>query len=295
MKGAAALGIAVTAASFGFNIATGGKAARPAGLRMAGGTRYLSWGNEGTPIVLLPGAFETADAFSALGPVLGREHRVFAIDLSGTGYSEPDPPYDASHLADQVLSFLKTTNLTRTLLVGHSAGAAVAGLAAARDPDAVRGVVFLDGDGLPMPGSSVLGWLLVDPFRTSLLRLGTGSPWLIRRLYASQCGPDCAPLTDAEVKTWQLPLQQPGFADALAYSLRHGIPSLTDAEFAELRAAQVRKLVVYGRDDPQLSAAGAARTATAIGAGDPVAVPGRHLPMISSPAEVAAAVRLIAE
>jgi pimeloyl-ACP methyl ester carboxylesterase len=288
--GAAGFAIAATTASLAFNLATDGPPPRPAGLRMADGTRYLTWGTRGSPIVLIPGAFETADVFDALGPILGRDHRVFAIDLSGTGYSVPSPPYDASHLADQVLSFIKTMNLGPAVLVGHSAGAAVAGLAGVRDRRYVKGVVFLDGDALPLGGPSFLGWLLIDPFRTTLLRLGTGSSWLIRRVYASQCGPTCAPLDPAGVRTWQIPLQQPGFAAAFTYSLRHGIPAMTSAELAALRAAPVRKLVVYGRDDPQMSAADAAKAAAAIGAGTPVVVPGRHLTMISSPTAVAAAI-----
>src|SRR6266496_469290 len=67
---------AVTAASFGYNLATG-PAPRPPGLRMlsAGGfdTRYRSWGTSGPPVVLVPGAFETADTFAALGAALGTD------------------------------------------------------------------------------------------------------------------------------------------------------------------------------------------------------------------------------
>ena len=68
------LAFAVTAASFGYNQSTNGPVSRPSGLLMARGggfdTRYREWGTSGTPIVLVPGAFETADAFAALGPVL---------------------------------------------------------------------------------------------------------------------------------------------------------------------------------------------------------------------------------
>ncbi len=69
-----AFGVAVTGASYGYNLATDGGAPRPAGLRFATGggftTRYLEWGTTGTPVVLIPGAFESADTFSLLGPAL---------------------------------------------------------------------------------------------------------------------------------------------------------------------------------------------------------------------------------
>jgi hypothetical protein len=70
----AALAAAVTAASFGYNLATDGPAPRPAHLLFAEGggwdTRYLEWGTRGTPVILVPGALETADTFARLGPAL---------------------------------------------------------------------------------------------------------------------------------------------------------------------------------------------------------------------------------
>ena len=131
------LAVALTAASFGYNLSTNGPVPRPSGLLMAKGggfdTRYREWGATGTPIVLVPGAFETADTYAALGPVLGAEHRVFAIDLTGTGYSAPSPSYSTPRLAAQLLAFLAAERLTGAnapVLVGHSSGAAVADLAA---------------------------------------------------------------------------------------------------------------------------------------------------------------------
>jgi pimeloyl-ACP methyl ester carboxylesterase len=291
--------VALTAASFGYNFVTDGPAPRPAGLLMAAGggfdTRYLEWGATGTPIVLVPGEFETADTFASLGPVLGVHHRVYAIDLTGTGYSAPSPPYDAAHEAAQLLAFLSVEGLTGTnapILVGHSAGAAVAGMAAV-DGGAryVHGVVFLDGDALPFRGvPGFLGYLLVNPYRTSLLRIALSQGWLIRDLYNSQCGPTCPSLTAAGVQTWVLPLEQPGFYGEVEYALQHGIASMTDAQFAELRGVRVPKLVVYGADDSQLPPTDAEQTAQRIGAPAPVTVPGEHLTMISSPDQVAAAI-----
>lgn len=292
------LAVALTVASFGFNMVTAGRAPRPAGLLTASGggfdTRYLEWGKAGPPVVLVPGAFETADTFDALGAVLGRSHRVYAIDLTGTGYSAPSPPYTAGHEAAQLLAFLTAERLTggnAAVLVGHSAGAAVVGMAVVDGGRRyARGAVFLDGDATPLGGPAFLGWLLVNPYRTSLLRIALGQDWLIRDVYRSMCGPSCPPLSAAGVETWRLPLQQPGFAGELAYTMRHGIASMTSAQFGALRAAGVPKLVVYGADDPQMPAGDAAVTARRIGAPAPVAVPGRHLTMISSPAQVAAAV-----
>lgn len=287
----------VTLASFAFNLATDGEAGRPPGLRMirAGGfdTRYLRWGSHGSPIVLVPGAFETADTFAALGPVLGRRHRVYAIDLTGTGYSAPSPPFDASHLAAQLLAFAAAMNLTGVnapLLVGHSSGAAVVGMAALRDPRAAAGIVFLDGDATPLTFPPVIGWLLVNPYRTTLVRLALGASWLIRQIYQSQCGPGCPRLSAAGVRMWRRPLQQPGFGQVLAYNMRHGIPSMSGAQLLALRLSAVPREVIYGRNDPQFSSSDAAAAAARIGARAPVVIPGWHLTMISSPRQLANAI-----
>jgi len=69
---------------------------------------------------------------------------------------------------------------------------------------------------------------------------------------------------------------------------------MTGAEFGQLRAVTVPKRVVAGVDDPQMSASDAATTARRIGAPPPTFVPGRHLTMISSPEQVAAAIRAFA-
>ena len=72
--------------------------------------------------------------------------------------------------------------------------------------------------------------------------------------------------------------------------MRYGITAMVPTQFAALKAADVPKLVVTGVGDPQMSHSDAALTARRIGAPPPVYVPGRHLTMISSPRQVAAAI-----
>ena len=296
-----ALVIAVTGASFGYNLASDGPAPRPAHLLFANGggwdTRYLEWGTHGTPVVLVPGAFETADTFAKLGPTLAQNHRVFAIDLSGTGYSAPNPPFSAGHLAGQILAFLKAQKLSgpdAPILVGHSAGAADVGIAALQGPRVVKGVVFLDGDATPLGAplflGAIAGTLFINPYKTSVLRLALSQDWLIKNIYNSLCGPTCPQLNEAGVNTWRWPLEQPGFQAEITYSMRNGITAMTSAQFAALQAADVPKLVVVGVGDPEMSHSDATLTARRIGAPPPVYVPGRHLTMITSSPQVAAAI-----
>ncbi|MBB3327483.1 alpha/beta fold hydrolase [Microlunatus antarcticus] len=296
----AAAGV-VTAASVVYNAATRTPPAPPEGLAFvqAGdvSTRFLTWGDHGPTVVLVPGAFETADAWHALGEVLGRDHRVFALDLTGQGWSEAVAPFDVGHDVRQTLAFARALGLVGVdapVLVGHSSGAAIVGLAALEAPDEVAGVVFLDGDALPLDVPTWGPRLLVEPYRTSLVRLALRSDRLVSRLYASQCGPTCAPLDAAGVDLWRRPLQQRGTERALLDNATRGvIPAMTAEQLDALRRSATPRLVVWGRDDVDgaYTPDSPGSTATAIGAPPPVVVPGRHLTMISSPDEVAAAVR----
>ena len=296
-----AVWLLLTLGSVSYNAATDHVPARPAGLAFVGtgdfNTRYLAWGTTGSPIVLVPGAFETADTFAALGANLGRDHRVFSLDLTGTGYSDARAPFTAAHLAVQLLDFITAMRLTGAdtpLLVGHSSGAAVVGRAAVDRPGAVTAVMFLDGDAAALPVPSFVGPLFTDPYRTTLFRLGLRSDWVVRQIYSSQCGPLCPRLNSAGVQLWRRPLQQSGTSQVLSSMLRHGIPTMTSAQLDTLRSLSIPKSVVFGANDPQYSRSAPVKVAARIGAPAPILVPGRHLTMISSPEQVATAVRQLA-
>ena len=288
---------ALTVASVIFNLATSPAPDRPPGLRFVRTgdleTRYRAWGTSGSPVVLVPGAFETADTYAALGAQLGTHHRVYAIDLTGTGYSQAKGPFTVQHFAGQLLAFIKAMDLTgrnAPVVVGHSSGAAVAGLAALHGGPRIAGIMFLDGDARPLRGPAFFKNLMIDPYRTTLFRLGLSSDWVIRSIYSSQCGPRCAPLTHAGVETWRRPFQQPRAENALWSILQTGIPSLTDSQLNALRADRVAKSVVFGANDPQYSSESPAQVSAQIGAPRPTVVPGRHLTMIASPQQLAAAI-----
>jgi pimeloyl-ACP methyl ester carboxylesterase len=296
----AALVLLATAGSLIFNAVTAGRARIPGGTSyvQAGDvrTRYLEWGTGGSPIVLVHGFAESADTWSRLGPYLARTgHRVYALDLTGAGYSERRGPYDAGHLARQLLAFDQAVHAVRPVLVGHSSGAAVAARATLDAPGQVGGLVFLDGDALSTGAGarSPVRQLLMDPYRTTLLRLAVRQDWLIRSIYSRQCGPACPPLDAAGLRTWTRPFQVAGAESGVWAMLDAGVVGLTAHELAGLKTLPLPKRVVFGARDPVFDAAAPAETAVRIGAPAPVLIPGaRHLTMISNPAEVAAAIGL---
>jgi pimeloyl-ACP methyl ester carboxylesterase len=289
--------LAVTVASVGYNAFTGGTEAPPAGLKFvqAGDvrTRYDSWGTTGTPIVLVHGAVESVDTWSRLVPLLATNHRVYAYDITGYGYSERKAPYTIEHLTAQLLGFMTAMHLggpgqPRPILVGHSLGAGIAAEATLEAPDRVGGIMFLDGDGLPLPGGGGAGAreVVVPPFRTTLLRAVLSSDWLLRKVYNTMCTPNCPPM---DVDQWTRPFRQPGAEKAIWQLTAHGIPAVAPDRLAQLRELSIPKSVVFGSLDT--NGGNAAETATRIGAPAPTLIPNaNHLTPISSPAEVAAAI-----
>ncbi|MFA1546723.1 alpha/beta fold hydrolase [Actinomadura chokoriensis] len=288
--------VAATVFSLGYNAATAGRAEEPGGMRFvpADGirTRYRAWGGDGPPVVLVHGFAESADTWSRVGGLLAAHRRVYALDLSGWGYSRRRGPYDAEHGAAQVLGFLDAMRLDRAVLVGHSTGAAVVAEAALRAPGRVGGLVLLDGDALDTgagAGADGLKRVLIDPYRTTLLRLAVRSDWVIRRIYGAQCGPACPRLDDAGVDQWRRPLQVAGAEHAL-WSMK-GVVGLPAARVAELARVAVPKKVVFGSEDEVFSRSSPYDTAKAIGAPAPTIIPGaRHLALISHSGQVADAI-----
>lgn len=298
--------LSFTGFSFVYNLATEGAVAAPPGLTYVRTgdimTRYREWGTSGSPVLLLHGFVESADSWQATAALLARDHRVYAVDLDGFGYSLRVAPYTTAHLTTQVLDFISAMRLVRPVLVGHSSGAAVAASVALAAPGNVGGVMFLDGDGLPLSGTANggrddggFGISVPQPYRTTLLRLVLRSDEMIRFIYQETCGPRCPELDEAGIDQWRRPFQVAGAEPAAFDVLNAGIPALPVASLARLASLPFPKSVVYGASDPEYAPGSAAQTAGRIGAPAPTLIPdARHLTMISDPGVVAAAVERLA-
>jgi pimeloyl-ACP methyl ester carboxylesterase len=301
--------VSFTGFSFVYNLATQDTVPYPPGLTFVQtgdiSTRYREWGTSGTPVLLLHGFIESADTWAPVASLLARDHRVYAIDLDGYGYTQRVAPYSTAHLTQQVLDFISVMHLQRPIVVGHSSGAALAGAVALASPQNIGGVMFLDGDGLPLNGTADGGrdnsgfafkqWL-PQPYRTTLLRLVLRSDDMIRTIYTATCGPRCPTLTEAGIDQWRRPFQVPGAEAAALDVLGAGIPALPVASLQHLALLPMPKSVVYGADDPEYAPGSAEQTAARIGAPSPTLIPdARHLTLISDPGVVATAVEQLAE
>ena len=287
--------------STAYNAATDGRASVPAGLTyvQAGdvSTRYREWGGSGTPIVLVHGFVESADTWQYLAPILAAQgHRVYALDIDGWGYSQRVAPFDVEHQARQLDAFIEALHLVKPVLVGHSSGAAVAALAVLDEPEEVGGVMFLDGDGLATGAGqkTPVTHLLLNPYRTTLMRLAIRSDAVIRGIYDATCGSGCPKLDAAGLDQWRRPLQVPGAEESLWSMVTLGVAGLLPGRLAELATLPIPKAVVFGGADSAYAPDSPQTTAARIGAPAPTVIPGaRHLTSVNSPGAVADAVAVL--
>lgn len=293
--------VAITVVSVGFNLAT----TPPDTLRPTTGAdvelddvtvHYEQWGSSGPPIVLVHGFAESSVSWGPMAELLGTDHVVYAIDLAGAGYTTRTGKYTLDDQVELVTGFINSLGLNRPVLVGHSLGAAVVGGVALKHPDAIRGVIFADGDALPFQrGSSPAeGQALIVrlPYVTSLYRIATRSTWLGDQLIRRQCGPRCAGLTPELTEAWLRPFRQHAAERALPAQVRVGLLALTPEQ---LRSITVPRAIIWGADDPT-SGGSLAATRTNLGNPPEVIIPkAGHLSMVSDPAAFAEAVRSLSK
>ena len=295
--GALALILLVTGASVVFNVLDRPPATVDPGFGQYVAVRsarvhYEHWGDHGTPVVLVPGAFEPSVVWSLVGPLLGKDHEVYALDLPGYGYTRYDGPMTLRGQAAVLDGFIKALGLVRPLLVGHSMGAAVAARVALDDPGAVGGVVFADGDALPitLPPRWLRATILATPFATSAMRIATRWTSVVRSAIRSACGGRCPAATTELARRWIAPLRQRSAEQAVRGLLVNADYGLTASAIGSI---SVPTSIIWGSDDQQ----GGSLPATIANLHHPpvhtIAHAG-HLTMLADPEEFAADVEAAA-
>jgi non-heme chloroperoxidase len=106
---------------------------------------FLDFRGRGEPVVLLPGAGNTAWVYAQFGPLLARNHRVYALTRRGHGGSDmPERGYDLATLTEDLRLFLDQRGIRRVHLVGYATAGAELTMFAGRYPERVATLVYLD-------------------------------------------------------------------------------------------------------------------------------------------------------
>jgi pimeloyl-ACP methyl ester carboxylesterase len=125
----------------------------------------------GEPILLVHGSGSNiAEWQEGFADALASEHRVVAFDSYGFGLSDRSHPlqYGLALWARQAVDVLDALEIKSAVVLGHSAGGAVAALLAADHPGRFRGAVFV-GHGVT-----------IDPAQFLPLIPGIGEIWAAR-------------------------------------------------------------------------------------------------------------------
>lgn len=126
----------------------------------------------GTPVVLLHGIGRSLEDWAEQHELLRARHRVYSMDLAGSGGSEPlDEPYTLPALAHFVVEFLDAAKITEPAhIVGNSLGGAIAMQLAVDAPDRVASLVLANSAGFGREVSISLRLLAIRPLGRLLLR-----------------------------------------------------------------------------------------------------------------------------
>jgi pimeloyl-ACP methyl ester carboxylesterase len=233
---------------------------------------------------LLGGFIVPSSVWDGVGARLGRDHRVFALDLPPFGYTERRGPYTLRGWIDLVRAFEARFDLHHSVLVGHSLGAAVVVADALWHPGDPKGIVLVDGDAISAGGApSWVSKLLVGPWFTSVYRIATSSDWIFRR-GLSGAYPRHPPFTREFLDEWERPFKVQGTLDAFRSMLQYGIQGF---QLAQLRAVRVPALVLWGAHDTVDSVSAGRRSAQALRAPFHLLASAGHLSMLAAPGAIA--------
>ena len=132
---------------------------------------YKQYGQGEPTFILLHGTLATTytwhkviDEFSAMGTVIVYDRPAFGLtsrpmpgSWSGAG------PYGHEQQADLLVSLMDALKIDKAILVGHSLGGAIAGLAAQKYPERVSTLILVAPGQTRHGVSSVAGWLFATP------------------------------------------------------------------------------------------------------------------------------------
>jgi pimeloyl-ACP methyl ester carboxylesterase len=202
----------------------------------------------GVPVILIHGANGSLHVWEGWTKALGDKARSISVDLPGHGLTGawPRGEYTVEAYADFIEALVRTLNLDRFVLVGHSLGGGVAWYFAATRPQRVSQLILIDSAGYPAKDGG-LRW----PTRLARLPLIGDiamyfKPELWVRETLLQAYADHSMVTNERVKRTAELQRFPGNREATLQRARTQGP----LNPAPLKQLDVPTLILWGRKDP---------------------------------------------
>jgi pimeloyl-ACP methyl ester carboxylesterase len=235
---------------------------------------YVRFGEGEPAVIFLHGFGASTFSWRDILPDIAERRQVVAFDRPAFGLTgrplrgewEGPNPYGLTAQADNTVALMDELGIGQAVLVGHSAGGAVAVLAAARHPDRISGLVLeapaiLAGGGTP----SWIRPLLATP---QARRIG---PLFVRRILSGDSGADFvraawadpSAVTDEGIEGYRAPLTIRDWDKAL-WELT--IAPRPDAPADALGLIECPVLVVAGTEDGAVPYEDSVRVAEILGA-----------------------------
>jgi len=220
----------------------------------------LDYGGDRVPLVVLPGITSPAITMDFVAQQIGDLVRPVVLDVRGRGLSDGGGHYTLEEYAEDTEALIRGLALDRPLLLGHSMGARIAAVVAARGRVPVRGTILTDPP-ISGPGRG--------PYPTTL-------EVFLGQLEQAKQGTNA----DEVARSWprwprreqELRARWLSSCDEQAITLTHrGFE--TEDFFDWWPAVPAPTTLIYGADSPVVSAAGAAEAARANPAAELLKIP----------------------
>jgi magnesium chelatase accessory protein len=148
----------------------------------------------GPTILLLHGTGASTHSWRNIWPLLVPHGRLIAIDLPGHGFTSRPADLSLNGMADAVATLVESLDAPPDLVIGHSAGAAVAARMALDNRVSPRLLVGIGGALEPFPGPAAFLFpqlaklLFLNPLAPQLFTMTAGMPGEAGRFLARSTG-----------------------------------------------------------------------------------------------------------
>ncbi len=251
----------------------------------------------GPPLFLLHGTGAATHSWRALAPLLAEHFTVVAPDLPGHGFTKGRPAGGLTMpaVAHAVGDLLQALNFEPNIIVGHSAGAAIAlrmTLDGEADPKAIVG---LDSALLPFPGlaaklfPAMAKLLFVNPLAPHLMAGLARAPGETARFLTRNTG---SHIEDDGVRLYERLFRSPGHVGGTITMMASWDLEMLKRDLPRIHTPV---LLVHGEKDAAIPVGKAHETAKLLGNARVISLPALgHLAHEERPAEVAEIIRAFA-